>query len=54
VDIPLDNMFQGENSRETTEYGVFMCAKRILERGWHQTSLFVLKWKSEEDLKRFF
>jgi hypothetical protein len=54
VDIPLENMCQGENSRETTEYGVFMCARRILERGWHQTSPFVWKWRTQEDAERFF
>ena len=53
VEIALENMCEGENSRETTEYGIMMCAKRILERGWIQTSPFVWKWKTQEDADRF-
>ena len=52
IELSVDNMCLGENSRQTTEYGVLMCAKRILERGWHQTSPFVWKWRSEEDAKK--
>lgn len=53
VEIPLENMCEGENSRETTEFGIFTCAKRILERGWIQTSPFVWKWRTQEDADRF-
>lgn len=53
VEIALENMCEGENSRDTTEYGIIMCAKRILERGWIQTSPFVWKWKTQEDADRF-
>lgn len=53
VELALDNMCEGVNSRETTEYGILMCAKRILEKGWIQTSPFVWKWKTQEDAERF-
>ena len=40
------------NSRITTNYGVLTCAKRIIEKGWDQTSGFIWKLRSQADWQR--
>ena len=52
VELDLQNMAQGINSRITTSFGVLSCAVRILQKGWDQTSGFIWKLKSEEDWER--
>jgi hypothetical protein len=53
IELPLANMTQGTNSRITTHYGVLTCAKRIIEKGWDQTTPFVWKMMSEEDWEKY-